>query len=89
MNYRKLTKILIAELRQVRTQLEDMNSSIHETEQRLMRKLNLLREEQAREIEEKEYQEWQRKDILRDLERAKGYGDKYQEERCMEKLKRF
>jgi hypothetical protein len=66
-----------------------MNSSIHETEQRLMRKLNLLREEQAREIEEKEYQEWQRKDILRDLERAKGYGDKYQEERCMEKLKRF
>jgi len=96
MNYKKLTKSLIAQLREARYQLENYDASLqrqsdisYETERRLTNKLNLLREEQAREKEEQEYQEWQRKDTLKDLERAKEWGNKYDEERCMERLRRL
>jgi len=98
MDYRKLTKQLIARVRELEQEvadcLADCESSLdyaHKYHAQVERRLRAQRNELEREREsienETSRRQYERTDALGDLERARRYDDPYAESRALDRLK--
>ena len=100
MDYRQLTRRLIARVRELQQEIEDCiadcESSLdyaHEHHTQVEGRLRAQRNELEREREsienEASRRQYERADALGDLERARRYGDPYAESRALDRLKQL
>jgi len=89
-------RALVAEVRRLRDELSNAYETLDDLEERHSRRARTLAEDRyhaetqaAREREDRRYAESQRERALRDLERARNYGDDYAERHALDQLRRL
>lgn len=99
MNHHSLIKKLIAEIRSLKIENENLNQSIYfqsEQQARIERRNQQLRDEADRterqlqqERDDQYYKDSQRTDLLKKLDRAESWGDEYSKKKIKRDLKRL